>query len=196
MKAVLAREIGHVASGDMVTLTLIQGVVNTLVMFFVRIFGNPVDKTILKNEDGSDIGHFAAIIFAELALGILASTIVVWFLRHCEFRADVAGAHLAGTGTMVAALQYLRSEQGVPVQVPDTLNAFSIDGGLEHGLAGLLTNHPPLGDRIEVLRTNVRWSAFTLGTEWPSVTPLLRPGKLLIRGHSDSRGLTPEHTGP
>ncbi|MCO2635424.1 protease HtpX [Pseudomonas aeruginosa] len=129
VKAVLAHEIGHVANGDMVTLALIQGVVNTFVMFFARIFGNFVDKAIL---------------------------IVMWFSRRREFRADAAGAHLAGTGAMIAALQRLRSEQGVPVQMPDTLNAFGINGGLKHGLAGLLMSHPPLEDRIEALRASAR----------------------------------------
>ncbi|BGD27904.1 protease HtpX [Pseudomonas aeruginosa] len=104
VKAVLAHEIGHVANGDMVTLALIQGVVNTFVMFFARIFGNFVDKAILKNEDGPGIGYFVATIFAELVLGILASIIVMWFSRRREFRADAAGAHLAGTGAMIAAL--------------------------------------------------------------------------------------------
>lgn len=93
VKAVLAHEIGHVANGDMVTLALIQGVVNTFVMFFARIFGNFVDKAILKNEDGPGIGYFVATIFAELVLGILASIIVMWFSRRREFRADAAGAH-------------------------------------------------------------------------------------------------------
>ena len=139
VKAVLAHEIGHVANGDMVTLALIQGVVNTFVMFFARIFG-----------------YFVATIFAELVLGILASIIVMWFSRRREFRADAAGAHLAGTGAMIAALQRLRSEQGVPVQMPDTLNAFGINGGLKHGLAGLLMSHPPLEDRIEALRASAR----------------------------------------
>ncbi|MBN0538093.1 M48 family metalloprotease, partial [Pseudomonas aeruginosa] len=96
---------------DMVTLALIQGVVNTFVMFFARIFGNFVDKSILKNEHGPGIGYFVATIFAELVLDILASIIVMWFSRRREFRADSAGAHLAGTGAMIAALQRRRSEQ-------------------------------------------------------------------------------------
>ena len=152
VRAVLAHEIGHVANGDMVTLALIQGVVNTFVMFFARIFGNFVDKVILKNEDGHGIGYFVATIFAELVLGILASIIVMWFSRKREFKADEAGARLAGTGAMIAALQRLRAEQGVPVQMPDSLTAFGINGGLKNGLAGLLMSHPPLEDRIEALR--------------------------------------------
>lgn len=152
VRAVLAHEIGHVANGDMVTLALIQGVVNTFVMFFARIFGNFVDKVILKNEDGHGIGYFVATIFAELVLGILASIIVMWFSRKREYKADEAGARLAGTGSMIAALQRLRAEQGVPVQMPDSLTAFGINGGLKNGLAGLLMSHPPLEDRIEALR--------------------------------------------
>ena len=152
IKAVLAHEIGHVANGDMVTLALIQGVVNTFVMFFARIFGNFVDKAILKNEEGHGIGYFVATIFAELVLGILASIIVMWFSRKREYKADEAGARLAGTGAMIAALQRLRAEQGVPVQMPDSLTAFGINGGLKNGLAGLLMSHPPLEDRIEALR--------------------------------------------
>jgi heat shock protein HtpX len=152
VRAVLAHEIGHVANGDMVTLALIQGVVNTFVMFFARIFGNFVDKVILKNENGPGIGYFVATIFAELVLGILASVIVMWFSRKREFKADEAGARLAGTGAMIAALQRLRAEQEVPVNMPNSLMAFGINGGLKHGLAGLLMTHPPLEDRIEALR--------------------------------------------
>ena len=152
VKAVLAHEIGHVANGDMVTLAMIQGVVNTFVMFFARIFGNFVDKVILKNEEGHGIGYFLATIFAELVLGILASIIVMWFSRRREFKADEAGARLAGTGSMIAALERLRAEQGVPVHMPDSLTAFGINGGLKNGLAGLLMTHPPLEDRIAALR--------------------------------------------
>ncbi len=152
VKAVLAHEIGHVANGDMVTLALIQGVVNTFVMFFARIFGNFVDKVLLKNEDGPGIGYFVATIFAELVLGILASIIVMWFSRKREFKADEAGARLAGTNAMIGALQRLRAEQDVPVQMPSSLTAFGINGGLKHGLAGLLMSHPPLEERIRVLQ--------------------------------------------
>lgn len=152
VKAVLAHEIGHVANGDMVTLALIQGVVNTFVMFFARIFGNFVDKVILKNEDGPGIGYFVATIFAELALGILASIIVMWFSRKREFKADEAGARLAGTGSMIGALERLRAEQGIPVEMPSSLTAFGINGGLKNGLAGLLMTHPPLEERIAALR--------------------------------------------
>jgi heat shock protein HtpX len=152
VRAVLAHEIGHVANGDMVTLALVQGVVNTFVMFFARIIGNFVDKVIFKNEEGQGIAYYVATIVAELVLGILASIIVMWFSRRREYRADDAGARLAGTGAMISALQRLRSEQGMPAQMPDTLKAFGINGGLKHGLAGLLMSHPPLEERIEALR--------------------------------------------
>lgn len=152
VKAVLAHEIGHVANGDMVTLALIQGVVNTFVMFFARIFGNFVDKVLLKNEEGNGIGFYVATFFAEMVLGILASTIVMWFSRRREFRADEAGARLAGTGAMINALQRLRSEQGVPVHMPETMTAFGINGGVREGLKALFMTHPPLEQRIAALQ--------------------------------------------
>jgi len=152
VKAVLAHEIGHVANGDMVTLALIQGVVNTFVMFFARIIGNFVDKVIFKNEEGQGIAYYIATIFAELVLGILASSIVMWFSRKREFRADEAGARLAGTAAMIGALQRLRAEQGLPVHMPDTLNAFGINGGIKQGFARMFMSHPPLEERIDALR--------------------------------------------
>ena len=152
VKAVLAHEIGHVANGDMVTLALVQGVVNTFVMFFARIIGNFVDKVIFKNEGGQGIAYYVATIFAELVLGFLASSIVMWFSRKREFRADEAGAQLAGTAAMIGALQRLRSEQGLPVHMPDTLNAFGINGGVKQGLARMFMSHPPLEERIDALR--------------------------------------------
>ena len=153
VKAVMAHEIGHVANGDMVTLALIQGVVNTFVMFFARIIGNFVDRAVFKNEsDGPGIGYFIATIFAELVLGILASIIVMWFSRQREFRADAAGAQLAGAGAMIAALEHLKAEQGIPVELPGEMTAFGINGGLKNGLAGLLMSHPPLDERIAALR--------------------------------------------
>ena len=154
VEAVLAHEIGHVANGDMVTLSLIQGVVNTFVMFFARIFGNFVDRAVLKNESsGPGIGYFVATIFAEIVLGILASIIVMWFSRRREYRADEAGAQLAGTGAMISALRRLQVESGqIESQMPGSLSAFGINGGLKHGLAGLLMTHPPLEDRIAALQ--------------------------------------------
>ena len=152
VKAVLAHEIGHVANGDMVTLALIQGVVNTFVMFFARIFGNFVDKVIFKNENGHGFAFYAATIVAELVLGILATTIVMWFSRRREFRADDAGARLAGTPAMIGALQRLRAEQDLPSPLPDSLTAFGINAGLKTGLKSLFMSHPPLETRIAVLR--------------------------------------------
>ncbi|NWA81841.1 MULTISPECIES: protease HtpX [Pseudomonas] len=152
VKAVLAHEIGHVANGDMVTLALVQGVVNTFVMFFARIIGNFVDKVIFKNEGGRGIAYFVATIFAEVVLGFLASAITMWFSRKREFRADEAGARLAGTGAMIAALQHLRSEQGLPVHMPDSLTAFGINGGIKQGFARMFMSHPPLEERIDALR--------------------------------------------
>ncbi|KMM81297.1 protease HtpX [Pseudomonas deceptionensis] len=152
VKAVLAHEIGHVANGDMVTLALVQGVVNTFVMFFARIIGNFVDKVVFKNSEGRGIAYYVATIFAELVLGFLASAIVMWFSRKREFRADEAGAQLAGTSAMISALQRLRSEQGLPVHMPDTMAAFGINGGLKQGLARMFMSHPPLEERIDALR--------------------------------------------
>ena len=152
VKAVLAHEIGHVANGDMVTLALVQGVVNTFVMFFARIIGNFVDKVVFKNDEGRGIAYYVATIFAELVLGFRASAIVMWFSRKREFRADEAGAQLAGTAAMISALQRLRSEQGLPVHMPDTMAAFGINGGLKQGLARMFMSHPPLEERIDALR--------------------------------------------
>src|SRR3989344_3564703 len=131
---------------------LVQGVLNTFVMFFARIIGNFVDKVIFKNEEGRGIAYYVATIFAELVLGFLASAIVMWFSRKREFRADEAGARLAGTGAMIAALQHLRSEQGLPVHMPDSLTAFGINGGIKQGLARMFMSHPPLEERIDALR--------------------------------------------
>ncbi|WP_020409761.1 protease HtpX [Hahella ganghwensis] len=152
IRAVLAHEIGHVANGDMVTLALIQGVINTFVMFFARIIGNFVDKAVFKNENGHGIGFFITTIFAEIVLGILAQIIVMWFSRKREFRADAMGAKLAGTGAMIAALEKLKLETEVPNQMPDTLTALGITEGMKGGLKALFSSHPPLDQRIATLR--------------------------------------------
>lgn len=152
VEAVLAHEIGHVANGDMVTMALIQGVVNTFVMFFARIIGDIVDRVVLKNEDGRGIGYFVATIAAELVLGLLASTIVMWFSRRREFRADEAGADLAGKHAMIGALNRLRAEQNIESEMPKALVAFGINGGLKQGLAALFMSHPPLEVRIAALQ--------------------------------------------
>ncbi|HER20141.1 MAG TPA: protease HtpX, partial [Chromatiales bacterium] len=149
-EAVMAHEIGHVANGDMVTLTLIQGVVNTFVIFFARIIGNFVDRVVFKNEEGNGIAYFVATIVAELVLGILASTIVMYFSRQREFRADAAGASLAGRHKMIAALEKLQAMHE-PSHLPSQMAAFGINGG-RPSLAKLFMTHPPLEERIATLR--------------------------------------------
>ena len=154
VRAVLAHEIGHVANGDMITLSLIQGVINTFVMFFARLIGFFVDRVVLKNERGLGIGYWISTVVAEICLGILASIIVMWFSRQREFRADDAGAQLAGRSAMIGALQKLQAETQahVPSQMPDTLTAFGISGGWKKHASKLLMTHPPLEERIEALR--------------------------------------------
>lgn len=152
VRAVMAHEIGHVANGDMITLSLIQGVVNTFVMFLARIIGHTVDRVVFKTERGYGIGYFVVTIIAELVLGFLASMIVFWFSRWREYRADAAGAHLAGGGHMIAALQRLQAEQGLPQDLPGELTAFGISEQLKSGFAGLFRSHPPLEDRIRALQ--------------------------------------------
>src|SRR5574340_1245757 len=150
-EAVLAHEISHVANGDMVTLALIQGVVNTFVIFFAKLFGYFIDRVVLKNEErGPGIGAFVAEIVAQLVLGVLASVIVMWFPRMREFRADAGGASLAGRQKMIAALERLKinHEQAT---LPEQMAAFGISGG--RGFAKLFMTHPPLDERIEALRS-------------------------------------------
>lgn len=152
IKAVLGHEVGHVANGDMITLALIQGVVNTFVMFLARVVGFVVDRMVLKNEQGLGIGYFITTIVAEIILAILASTIVFWFSRRREFHADAAGAKLGSRNGMIAALQRLQKESQVPNQLPESMQAFGITSGKKKGLKALFTTHPPLEDRIEALR--------------------------------------------
>ena len=136
VEAVLGHEIGHVANGDMVTLTLIQGVVNTFVIFLARIIGNFVDKVIFKNENGGGIAYFGVVLVAELLLGILASIIVSWFSRKREFRADAAGALLASPAAMVGALEALKRAHQ-PEGLPEQMAAFGISAGTPTGGAGV-----------------------------------------------------------
>ena len=154
VRAVLAHEIGHVANGDMVTLTLIQGVLNTFVMFFARIIGSIIDKVVFKNERGHGVGYFMIVMLLQVVLGILASIIVMWFSRWREFRADAAGAQLAGRQSMIRALQKLQAETRahIPNQMPDTLTAFGISSGWKETVSKLFMTHPPLELRIEALR--------------------------------------------
>ena len=155
VRAVIGHEIGHVANGDMVTLTLIQGVVNTFVMFLARIIGHTVDRAVFKTQRGYGIGYFVVTMVAEMILGLLASMIVFKFSRWREYRADAAGARLAGRGDMIAALQRLRSGQTAARDLPGELTAFGISEQLKQGLGALFSSHPPLEQRIEALRSNV-----------------------------------------
>lgn len=155
VKAVLAHEIGHVANGDMITLSLIQGVVNTFVMFFARVIGHTVDRAVFKTERGHGIGFYVVTFVAEMVLGILASVIVMWFSRWREYRADHAGASLADRQSMIGALARLRAEQELPNGLPDEMVAFGIRQGTGQKLAELLASHPPLEKRIAALQSAV-----------------------------------------
>lgn len=150
IEGVLAHEISHVANGDMVTLALIQGVVNTFVIFLSRIIGHFVDRVIFKTERDQGPAFLIATIVAQMVLGILASMIVMWFSRQREFRADAGGARLAGRNKMIAALERLK-QRHEPAQLPERLAAFGISGG-EGGLKSLFMSHPPLEVRIAALR--------------------------------------------
>ncbi len=144
--------IEFIANGDMITLALIQGVVNTFVIFFSRIIGQFVDKAIFKSESGHGPGFWITTIIAELLLGILASIIVMYFSRRREFRADRGGSKLAGKEKMIAALERLRAQQE-PALLPDQLAAFGISGRNSSGFKKLFMSHPPLDERIEALRS-------------------------------------------
>jgi heat shock protein HtpX len=152
VEAVIGHEISHVANGDMITLSLIQGVVNTFVIFLSRIVGHFVDRVILKNEEeGHGIGFFVTSLVAQIVFGILASVIVMWFSRKREFIADAGGAKLAGTQNMINALEALK--RGTAEPLPDQMAAFGINGKPSgHGLKLLFMSHPPLEDRIEALK--------------------------------------------
>jgi heat shock protein HtpX len=150
-EAVLGHEISHVANGDMVTLALIQGVVNTFVIFLSRVVGHLVDRVVFKTERGHGPAFWITTIVAELVLGILASIIVMWFSRQREFRADAGGARLAGRGKMIAALERLKQGVEQP-HLPDQLAAFGISGGIGQGLKRLFMSHPPLEERIAALK--------------------------------------------
>jgi heat shock protein HtpX len=151
VEAVLGHEVSHVANGDMVTLTLVQGVMNTFVFFLARVIGFVVDRVLLKNErDGVGIGYIATVIVAQLVLGILAGMVVAWFSRQREFRADAGGAHLAGTNSMVGALEALRRVHS-PTALPERMQAFGIRSGPPQGWQKLFMSHPPLEARIAAL---------------------------------------------
>ena len=152
VEAVLGHEVSHVANGDMVTLTLIQGVMNTFVFFLARIIGGIVDKVILKNERGNGIGYFVTVIAAQIVLGFLAGMVVAWFSRKREFRADAGGAHLAGTNSMIGALEALKRVH-TPTALPEQMKAFGINDAAPTGLQRLLMSHPPLDERIAALNS-------------------------------------------
>jgi heat shock protein HtpX len=152
-EAVLAHEVSHVANGDMVTLALIQGVVNTFVVFFARIIGHTVDRVVFKTEEGHGPAFWITTIIAEIVLGLLATIIVMWFSRQREFRADSGGARLAGRQAMIGALERLQQRHAGPL--PDKMAAFGISGGVASGLKRLFMTHPPLEERIAALRSQV-----------------------------------------
>lgn len=149
IEAVLAHEISHVANGDMVTLTLVQGVVNTFVIFLSRVVGHFVDRVILRNESGHGLGYFVSVIVAQIVLGILASTIVMWVSRKREFRADAGSASLNGNQPMIRALE--RLGRGRPAELPESIAAFGISGSKAAGIKKLFMSHPPITERIAAL---------------------------------------------
>ena len=150
VEAVLGHEVSHVATGDMVTLTLIQGVMNTFVFFLARIIGGIVDKVILKNERGNGVGYFITVLVAQIVLGFLAGMVVAWFSRQREYRADAGGAHLAGTNAMIGALEALKRVH-TPTAMPEQMKAFGINDAQPSGFQRLLMSHPPLDERIAAL---------------------------------------------
>lgn len=155
VEAVLGHEITHVSNGDMVTMGLIQGVINTFVIFLSRVIGHVIDRVVFKTERGYGPAYFIASIVAQIFLSILASMIVMWFSRQREFRADAGGASLAGRSKMISALQALQRQQE-PQDLPGEFAAFGISGGLSSGLKKLFMSHPPLEQRIAALQSSAR----------------------------------------
>lgn len=151
VEAVLAHEVSHVANGDMVTMGLLQGVLNTFVIFFARIIGLVVDRVVFRNERGYGIGYFAVYMLAQFVLGILASMIAMWFSRKREFRADQGSAQLEGADKMIQALKALQRSHR-PSTLPASVQAFGINGGILSGARRLLMSHPPLEERIAALQ--------------------------------------------
>jgi heat shock protein HtpX len=156
VRAVLAHEIGHVANGDMVTLALVQGVVNTFVIAVAWVLGRIVAQAVFRDSRSAYMGEFAVRMVMQAILGMFAMAIVMWFSRYREYRADAAGAHLAGTGAMIAALQRLKGGAAMPEEMPASLQAFGINQGLRGGMQALFASHPPLDDRIEALQRGPR----------------------------------------
>lgn len=154
VEAVLGHEVSHVANGDMVTMGLIQGVVNTFVIFLSRVIGHVVDRVVFKTERGYGPAYFITSIVAQIFLSFLASMIVMWFSRRREFRADQGGANLSSRQSMVGALRALQ-RKAEPVDLPGEFAAFGISGGLGTGMKRLLMTHPPLEERISALESQV-----------------------------------------
>jgi heat shock protein HtpX len=152
LRAVIGHEIAHIANGDMITMTLLQGIINTFVMFLARVVGFFVDRVVLKNERGLGIGYYVTTIVMEILLMILASIVVMYFSRVREFKADAYAARLTRKEDMIGALQTLKREMGIPDQMPESLNAFGINAGKRQGMKALFMTHPPLDARIEALR--------------------------------------------
>jgi heat shock protein HtpX len=150
-EAVLGHEITHVANGDMVTMTLLQGVLNTFVIFLSRVVGRVIDAAISNNRDGPGFAYYIIVFALDMVFGMLAQTIVMAFSRYREFRADAGGAQLAGKGKMIAALERLGQTYGENT-LPKSVQAFGISGGIAHGMRGLFMSHPPLEQRIQRLR--------------------------------------------
>jgi heat shock protein HtpX len=152
VEAVLAHEISHVANGDMVTLTLVQGVVNTFVIFLSRVVGHFIDRAVLRNESGHGIGYFVSVMVAQVLLGILASIIVMWVSRQREFRADAGSAKLKLNGSQPMIRALARLDRGAPAALPESLEAFGISGSKRHGFQKLFMSHPPIAERIAALQ--------------------------------------------
>lgn len=155
VEAVLGHEVAHVANGDMITLSLLQGVLNTFVLLLSRVLGQIVDRVVFRSDRAYGPGYFISVIVLQIVLGVLASMIVMAFSRWREFRADAGGARLAGRNNMIAALERLR-QSNQPSQLPESVEAFGIRGRVGHGIRRLLMSHPPLEERIRALAEGAR----------------------------------------
>jgi heat shock protein HtpX len=152
-EAVLGHEVSHVANGDMVTMALLQGVMNTFVIVLSRVVGRVVDSVVFGNRDGVGFGYYIVVFILDMVFGLFASFITAWFSRQREFRADAGGASLAGKEKMIAALQRLAQNHGQS-SLPTQIAAFGISGGLKSGIGALMMTHPPLEVRIDALRNS------------------------------------------
>jgi heat shock protein HtpX len=155
VEAVLGHEVAHVANGDMVTMTLLQGVLNTFVLLLSRVLGQIIDRAVFKSERGYGPGYFITVIVLQIVLGILASMITMAFSRWREFRADAGGARLAGRENMIAALKRLGQAHGA-AQLPESVEAFGIRGRVGQGFKRLFMSHPPIEERIRALAEGAR----------------------------------------